>query len=284
MRNFGIALLFSLCALGAAQAQEWTEAAKTSKAPSGTYSAAFIDARGGVAVGYSGLAMLTADGGKSWDSGRNSSMCLFASQMLDASRCYATGNGGYVIVSKDGGRNWESVSSLSAPGRSISFASELRGWAATKNWLGETGDGGKNWSKLPLPEGVKKIETIELAPDAGYLVSQDGSVYRTRDSGATWEALKAPFPRSEGDYQRSYGNFAQTVGLSFEGQRGVAAAAVESQGRHLVAIKRTEDGGATWSEAEEHSLDCQSSSLTMNKDFISILGSDSIVTLFKRAR
>jgi photosystem II stability/assembly factor-like uncharacterized protein len=283
MRSIPLAALLAVCFLAAAGAQEWREEATTAKGFSSTYSASFIDESRGIGVGASGLVTFTGDGGQAWDRGINRSMCLFACQMLDASRCFATGNGGYVIGSKDGGRNWEVLSKLAAPGRSISFADESLGWAATKSWLGETRDGGKTWSAIPLPPGFGKIEAVSLASDCGYAVSQDGLAYRTRDSGATWEALASPFPRSESEYSRVYGNFAQSVGLRFAGTKGVAAVVCFAGGKRLLVVKTTEDGGATWSEPERHELAVQGSTLTLGMGLISVLGSDMTVTLFRRA-
>lgn len=53
----------------------------------------------------------------------------------------------------------------------------------------KTTDGGKSWTKLPLGENIREIESIYfLNANNGFAVNDDGKLFKTTNGGATWSA------------------------------------------------------------------------------------------------
>ena len=215
----------------------------------------YFDGKHSLAVGYSGLIRYSADGGKNWSYGHNSSMCLFACSMLDADTYFASGNGNDVIFSKDAGKSWNHLTDIIGRGKSLSFIDRSNGWASSKTWLGETRDGGTTWLPIPLPADASMVETaVMTAPGNGYLVSPKGVLFHTADSGASWEELSAPFPTGTPSFRPSYTKDNQGIALAIKGNTGVVAAIGLADKMPALLVRTTTDGGKTWGAAEKHSV------------------------------
>ena len=126
---------------------------------------------------------------------------------------------------------------------SIDMIDESHGWAVTETGVARTADGGEHWYDV-VPPGVS---------EAGYLVATDfldastawvllpdmadflhkGTLFRTQDGGALWEAVETPFG----------GGSLAFVDAQYGWMMADLGAGAGSQG---AAIFQTEDGGAAW--------------------------------------
>lgn len=263
---------------------EWKATGTTSKAPEKAYTATFYDSLNGISVGYAGLVRYTADGGKTWNEGSNSSMCLFSCAMIDAKNCIASGNGSNVVVSSDAGKTWTHVTNLTSRGKSLSFIDPLNGWASTKTWVGKTSDGGKTWTPLSLPPDVKLVETLLVTKtDCGYVVSNTGALYATCDGGQSWTTLGTPFPAKGKDFAPKYGIDNQSIALYASATDMIAASVGTSGNTSELCISKSLDGGKTWSKAEKHILPKPVLTVTAGpKGILTVFGIDTIATRFER--
>ncbi len=156
-----------------------------------------------VAVGEHGYVIRSEDGGASYrQAGRVPvDTTLTGVAFADAENGWAVGHGGVVIHSADGGRNWalqRQDSQVDQPLYSVYFKDARTGWAAGLwSLLLHTGDGGKTWSalKLPAAQGQKRadLNLLKVFGGAGgrvYIAAEQGTLFRSRDSGASWDVLQ----------------------------------------------------------------------------------------------
>jgi photosystem II stability/assembly factor-like uncharacterized protein len=199
----------------------------------------------GIALGYAGEVHYTTDGGQTWPIAENSSLCIFGLEIVDSTTAWHCGNGGDIRVSSDGGKTWQAAGSFgyNEPNhcRYMSFLDATTGWAASPSKLGRTGDGGKTWTELTLPEGIQKIASIDLrSPSIGYILDSTGAIFITQDGGMTWSPSSL--------------DLASGVSLSIDPAPRSALRFVDSQ--HAVIVYTTKDrqlwsawtadGGNTW--------------------------------------
>lgn len=262
---------------------QWKETGRTVKTADRAYTGMFYDDANGIAVGYSGLARYTTDGGKSWNTAGNSSMCLFACTMIDGANSVVAGNGNDVRTSKNSGKSWDAATDIVGRGKSLSFIDTARGWGASKTWIGETGDGCATWKPIPLPSGTIVETVFMMAPGSGYMVSQKGELFLTSDSGQHWASVSVPFPADAKDFTPSFKTDNQAVCLRMSGSTGIIAAIGMAGKKPALSIKTTKDGGKTWGQAEKHGLAVTGMTVSISPtDCISVFESDTTITKFFR--
>jgi photosystem II stability/assembly factor-like uncharacterized protein len=262
---------------------QWRETGRSVKSADRAYTGMFYDDANGIAVGYSGLARYTTDGGKSWNTAGNSSMCLFACTMIDGANYVVAGNGNDVRTSKNAGKSWDAAADIVGKGKSISFIDTSRGWGASKTWIGETGDGCATWKPISLPSGTIAETVFMLSPGSGYMVSQKGELFLTSDSGEHWASVSVPFPADAKDFTPSYKKDNQAVCLRMSGSTGIIAAIGMAGKTPALRIKTTKDGGKTWGKAENHALAVSGMTVSISPTgYISVFASDSAITKFAR--
>ena len=127
----------------------------------------------------------------------------------------------------------------------------LQGWAITRDGekLLYTQDGGQTWLDAtpaglpPLPEGYTYygITPFFLDENTAWFTANavGGTLYHTTDGGLTWTSSAPPFERAR------YFFLDANIGYALV-DLGAGA------GSHYVAIHRTLDGGATWTEMFTH--------------------------------
>lgn len=213
-----------------------------------------------LAVGERGIVLLSDDAGRSWQPRFTATnRTLSALAMGDEQRGVAVGHGGTVLTTADGGASWQTVA-VEAAGKDALLgvlhagAQRYVAWGAFGLYL-ETDDGGATWRrKQPLgPDFDRHISQVIVAGNGinnngsgsggsgsgsgsvhthvWLLVGESGTLARSADAGATWEAVKSPYP---GSY---FGALATADGalLAF-GMRG--------------NIYRSADQGASWTRIE----------------------------------
>jgi photosystem II stability/assembly factor-like uncharacterized protein len=178
----------------------------------------------------------------------------------------ATEQGSRSLMRTDnGGRTW---ARMSLGVDSVCFVTERFGWAAGPHEAGSaifwTADGGLNWDEIPIPlpggDSAGWSATVRCAGDAAWvLVQGDGgaghiayALFRMTAGGSE------PEPRLQDEYTHPLGQ-GQSIPVASNPYPGPLSVPDAQSARFLtwcppcyqpyVSIERTEDGGATWSDA-----------------------------------
>lgn len=207
-------------------------------------------------AGLYGLIAHRAPGAADWQvvsSGTNNALLAisFASDNLHG---FAVGGGGTIVATADGGKSWRLQNSGTLQQLLDVYAADALHVCAVGAFgtVTLTSDGGETWhtAKIPwdqlLPRITKEYGTIEPAlnsvycssPRVGFAAGEFGTIIRTTDGGATWQA-------------QTYGTLdtPQLVGIAFLGDR--AGWAVAQDG----SIVDTTDAGESWSKAASGGVD-----------------------------
>ncbi len=127
---------------------------------------------------------------------------------IDTKEGWACGDDGIVLHTLDGGRTWHrQPTGVTASLRSIQFLTPDIGWAVGRSELPHgmgsvgvvlfTNDGGLEW-KRQLPDTLPGINQVRfVSTKVGFLVGEatdafPAGVFRTVDSGRSWEPLAGP--------------------------------------------------------------------------------------------
>jgi photosystem II stability/assembly factor-like uncharacterized protein len=191
-----------------------------------------------VAVGERGHVLVSGDQGQSWRQAEVATRALLTGVfMFDARLGWAVGHDEVVVRTRDGGLTWQRVHD--APEREkplldVWFADAHTGLAVgAYGGLLATADGGDTWtSRTVYGEDDFHLNQIAAAADGTlFLAAEAGHLYRSDDTGATWQPLPSPY---EGSF---FGLLPLPDGslLAF-GLRG-----------HLY---RSSDGGRSWAPIE----------------------------------
>ena len=162
----------------------------------------------GWAVGDTGTALSTQDGGATWEDRRvdlDGDLDLRAVCSPDGDRAVAVGGDpwgqgrGVVASTSNGGASWL-VAEVDVWGelRDVVFTSPLDGCAVggdygpDGDWLTgvvlRTWDGGADWARVAVcPEALQAIAFIDAAH--GWAAGAQGALLRTIDGGATWQPV-----------------------------------------------------------------------------------------------
>jgi photosystem II stability/assembly factor-like uncharacterized protein len=236
---------------------------------------AFADSLHGVAILDGGAALVTADGGRTWQEARDAAtnstgLVVNSTETIWANPgghgYWSVGAAGRVTASADDGRTWTSyLRDLTAgndPGgtqlKQVTMLDATHGWAWGPRRLLRTADRGVSWdvfrtdsiSGMPLTYGYLRAASF-TDRDTGCVVIQSGvydanrswlqaSIVRTTDGGRHWTPqLQLPYvPRQPYNLNTNLGGLqALRFGTA---QRAVL---VGDSG----TIFATQDGGRTWS-------------------------------------
>ncbi|MES1927333.1 YCF48-related protein [Salinisphaera sp. T31B1] len=163
-----------------------------------------------VVVGGRGLKVARSDAdARHWtlDSYSGFADGLLGVAMGPDGRGYAVGqNGGVIFETRNGGRDWEpfnrvfddlndaQVEALNVPMGlfDVAFADADTAVAVGYESLLRTIDDGLDWHRIELPidmDDVNLQEVVFTGPDRGWTVGSGGTVLRTDDAGADWQAV-----------------------------------------------------------------------------------------------
>lgn len=177
----------------------------------------FVNDQLGFAVGHDAVILRTQDGGESWErvfAAPDEERPLFDVWFRDEQHGFAVGAYSLFLTSADGGSTWT--------------LDELV--VVEEEEEGEEGEEGDSWDD----ELIVDYHLHHIARSQGgllYIAAEAGSLYRSKDDGATWGQV---FPPYEGSYFASLPLSGDS--LLIMGLRG-----------HLL---RSDDAGDTWREIE----------------------------------
>jgi len=152
----------------------------------GFVSIRFGDATHGAAVGPSGVAMISADGGATWAPRSTGAFGLmFRVTFADATTAVAVGEGGVVVRSTDAGQSWQPVASPTTRNLfDVRFVSPRIGHAVgNEGTLIETRDGGASWSLVPTGAKAGLASVFFVDEQTGWIAGSNGSVLATATGG-----------------------------------------------------------------------------------------------------
>ncbi|RQO47657.1 YCF48-related protein [Pseudomonas sp. KBW05] len=158
-----------------------------------------------VAVGDRGHILYSDDQGATWTQAKvPTRQLLTAVFFVDDKQGWAVGHDAQILASTDGGATWtQQYQDLKreAPLLDIWFNNANHGLAVgAYGALIETTDGGKTWADVSDRldnEDQFHLNAIAFIKDAGlFIVGEQGSMFRSRDDGQTWEKLEGPYEGS----------------------------------------------------------------------------------------
>ena len=169
-----------------------------------------------------------------------------------------------LIESRDGGKSWEDVSLLGEADFHLLEQSggKIYGFDGTQGRLMVSSDGGKTWTERTPPAGVFGL-TIDPADAARVIASTEQGIFVSSDEGRGWKPLRSDlggllaWPSKDRLYlvdAQGQVYMSSDGGKDFQtrGNIGGQPAAFIADGDDLYAaladgsVKRSTDGGATW--------------------------------------
>lgn len=178
-----------------------------------------------VAVGDAGTVVLSDDGGAHWTQAQVPvGVTLTSVHFVDAQTGWAVGHSGVILATTDGGASWrKQLDGFQARGLAVEPALAGHGVPAAAGGEGDplldvhfedarrgfavgafgrllcTTDGGAHWrhceGRLDNPDG-NHLYAIRPAGGALVVVGERGSVYVSRDQGASFEQVASPYEGS----------------------------------------------------------------------------------------
>jgi photosystem II stability/assembly factor-like uncharacterized protein len=236
-----------------------------------------VFATGDIPAGDSRVAIFvrTSDGGKTWTETRIERpdvaiTRINALHFINENTGWLAGltakREAVVLKTTDAGSNWEVIKvGFKQIPTAILFINENTGWLAGTPVVNEkeykegdeigpsdllvTNDGGKTWqSQRRLPVGLTDIHFIDQT--TGWIVGQKGSIYKTTDSGRTWNPQKSELEPGEGTAVDLVGEGSKKFdmsGVSFSDANNGYAVAINDD-RDEGRVLATTNGGVSWSK------------------------------------
>jgi photosystem II stability/assembly factor-like uncharacterized protein len=152
----------------------------------GMRSLRFGDATHGVAIGSAGIAMVTSDGGSSWQPrATGSTRGLNHLAFIDNRTVVGVGEAGAILRSTDGGQSWARVSSPNTNTLlNVRFVNAKLGHAVGAfGTVLVTQDGGLSWSDISVRTNTTLQSSYFLDENTGWVVGDNGAILVTVAGG-----------------------------------------------------------------------------------------------------
>jgi len=214
-----------------------------------TIAAEFLDEAFGVVVDDASALHITTDGGQTWTRAANNlAQSRAGLDIVNERVIWLVGAGGRVWTSTDAGQDWQAVARLPYGGHVefISFLDERTGWAASaeSRQLWATGDGGRTWKEIALPQQADGLAAIVLRTTlAGYLLDNRGTLFTTQDGGQTWSSQALGMDHES----LSIPVLTPCAVVRFSDENcGTVILGLAGNGKSEVWAMRTANGGQSW--------------------------------------
>ncbi len=234
----------------------------------------------GLATGRETLVLWTTDGGRTWtDSPTVPGLYVENACLLNARTAVAEGQGGVIFRTSDAGATWEQIQTGVDWGfNRIRFVDENVGLAFGYAAILATEDGGKTWTRRPLPPdsgscvlfnaaSYDKMHWLAVGFEGLIVASEDGGrIWKRQPSGTKKALLGVAWsgPRTAtavgfgGLILQSVDGGGWTERKSGTTRRLSAVGFVNPSTGFAVGelgtILRTDDGGRTWNPENSHTL------------------------------
>ena len=113
----------------------------------------------------------------------------FGVHFIDGKRGWIVGDRGLAVMTADGGESWQGVTISEETFKDIFFIGEKGWIVGDGGLILHTDNGGKRWSKQSSNVSVSLMSVLFLNRDKGFTVGADGTVLRTVNGGSSWEAV-----------------------------------------------------------------------------------------------
>lgn len=160
-------------------------------------------------VGDWGTILQTTNGGQTWENrSLERDVILNGLTFADADHGWIVGEAGAILATTDAGKTWtDQRSGVDKTLFSVFFETPQRGWATgIDGIILHTEDGGQTWTaqngNVEVGEleqvgfdqafGNPNVYDIAVVGQHGYAVGENGSVFASKDGGATWERQTLP--------------------------------------------------------------------------------------------
>ncbi|MCU7496210.1 MAG: T9SS type A sorting domain-containing protein [Ignavibacteria bacterium] len=163
------------------------------------YAIAFADKDTGYAVGNAGKVIKTTDGGQTWTNlttGLASSNAVWDLAVFNGKTVIISASLGKALKTVDGGQTWETLApNIAGSLFSTKFKDASTGYiTGGSKTLTRTSDGGKTWTAMDLPASLSSSAAIwgaAFGKDADWIISGNGDICYSADSGKTWQVAPA---------------------------------------------------------------------------------------------
>jgi photosystem II stability/assembly factor-like uncharacterized protein len=202
-------------------------------------SMSWIGTSDGWAVGVSGTALRTTDGGRTWIAqDPRTTRDLTGVSFATTTTGWAVGLAGTIKMTGDGGATWTTQTAGTASNlRAVSFANSNVGVAVgdtgtSTSTIRYTADGGTTWRAATTTSTVGLSSVQMVSATTGWAVGGAGMLLKTVDGGASWTVRPSP-------------TTAGLAAISFA-PGGVVGYFVGNAVLPNWTIYRTANSGATW--------------------------------------
>ena len=111
----------------------------------------------------------------------------FSVHFLDDKKGWVVGDNGLALMTPDGGMSWEKVTISDETFNDIVFFGDKGWIVGGSGLILHTTDGGKNWEKQDSNIRKALMRVLFLNEEKGFTIGTDGTILKTLNGGASWE-------------------------------------------------------------------------------------------------
>jgi photosystem II stability/assembly factor-like uncharacterized protein len=158
------------------------------------YDVSFADELHGAVVGGSGLIYTTTNGGQTWTLRDAGNFSWYGVEFTDSLTGWVVSvSSGVIKNTSDGGNTWTyQYASSGEYFMDVMFLNDTLGWGCgftfSNSFVVRTTDG-QTWNPYTLPTSRILNSVDFVSPYLGFVVGDNGEIYRTQDGGVTWDSL-----------------------------------------------------------------------------------------------